>query len=262
MAIKFTKGGIDGIVVLNVRELLAQPFEAPGWTDLRVGWLLSITGPTQNDVVSNGSGGPVPETIPPGDISGGSGWEDRVRIGLFTPNSTFCGFTNRGSASGQFTPGSSQLVSSDLAVGTTNPNFWRAKNSLDNNLAVQIVDSGTNLLEQSPDGLQQHFVQNAAGAGGYATLSMMRLQRPDAGANAKRITVTVPQMPSGHSSDVLFTNTPTEPFLRTQLEAAFPSPVHQFGPFTLSQVPDRFMVSWPFSSSRLRIHAMSFAKVR
>jgi hypothetical protein len=261
MATKFTKGGIDGIIVLNVRELLFRPFEAPGWVDLRVGWLLSITQALNNDAITG-----LTDSIGTDPVS--LNWDDRVRIGLTNSGGAhgtgtiFCGFTNRGLTPSLLTAGSSKLVSSDIGIGTTNTNFWRVQNDNNNVLAAQIVVGSSQILASSLDGLQQHFVQNEAGAGGYATLVMMRFQRPDAQANAKQITISIPKMPSGHSSDVLFTNTPTEAFLRSHLEATFPATVQQFGPFTLTEVPDTMILYWPFTGSRLRIHAKGFAKVR
>lgn len=259
MAFKFTKGS-EGVVVLDTRQMLVQGIEAPLWTDLRVGWFLSVTAADDEDLTSETG---MAETIGTG-TSPTLSFNERVRIGLtdLQRNQIFCGFTNRGptvSSQGAESAGVSRLVPGDLGIGTTNTNYWRPANGLGPNFAAQIFDFS--MRASSTDGVQQHFPRVVGSVPGYATLLMLRFQRPDAGDNARTITMTIPQMPSGHSADVLFTSDPSEDLLRENM-VSFPETVQQFGPVNLSNPPDAFMVYWPFLNSRLRIHAMGFFKVR
>ena len=56
-----------------------------------------------------------------------------------------------------------------------------------------------------------------------------------------------------------FPGTPTSDLIQTNLEA-FPTTVNTIGPVELSVVPDAFHYYWPFTLSRLRIHAVGFLK--
>ena len=270
MAFKFTKtvaGNDDGIVVMAIRQLVKQPFEAPDWLDLRVGWLLSITRADNNDNISNTPAPNIVETIGASD-TGILPWTDRYGIGLtdMATGDTFLGYTNVGTGphGGTDTAGSSKVVSSDVGTGTTNSNYYRPRNGVNNTGFTAAVNDGA-FIHNVGLGTSQHFAQALPAAGGYATLLMLRFQRPDHGTNAKRITMTIPKIdhpPAGSSADVAFTDNPNEGYLRAQLQSTFPSPVTQLGPFTLTQVPNAFYVYWPFRNSKLRIHAMGVAKAR
>ena len=265
MALKFTKtvaGNDDGTIVLAIRQLLKQPFEAPDWLDLRVGWLLSITRSDNNDVISNTPAPNIVETIAGALLP----WTDRYAFGLtsMANNELFLGYTNVGTPYPQSSLGDSGVVSSDVGIGTTNSNYYRPRNGATNSTAA-IFDGLQSLVHVNLSRVQQHFAQTLPAAGGYATLLLLRFQRTDHGTNARRITMTIPMIdhpPSGTSADVLFTDNPSEGLLRAQLQATFPSPVSQMGPFTLSEVPNAFYVYWPFRNSKLRIHAMGLAKAR
>lgn len=256
MATVLNKGGTDKTVILGIRELLLQPFQAPEWLDLRVGWLLSITKAAVDDdpaALSEEIGTPPRPFL---------NWNDRLKIGLTDrqTGSIFMGFTNRGIGGRPLTQGTSKLVSSDIGVGTTNAWFWRPKNEISDNWSLQIVDQGSSLRALSGDGSQIHFPQDVANAGGYAVLLSLRLTRDNLTTRSKIITMTTKQATAGgHSADVLFTNSPTKALLQTNLQS-FPATVQQFGPVEMSQVPDVFIVYWPFRNSRLRIHAMGIVK--
>jgi hypothetical protein len=253
-AVCFAKGGTENTVILNVRTDVTQGFQAPHWIDLRIGWCLSVC----DDVIGAGDDvitglaeeiGTPPRPFLP--------WSDRYAIGI-TDKATkriFIGYTNANTPRPFSSMGTSQLVSSDSGIGTTNSNFWRPKNNQSDIRAMfQTIDNDLT-LGQAHNGAQIHFAQNTGGAGGYATLLMMRLRRPN--HDSKTITVTIKSDPVAHNGDVLYTNTPNDALLRSNLEA-FPTNVETIGPDTLSVVPDAFYLYWPFDHSRLRIHEMGF----
>jgi hypothetical protein len=236
------KGGTDKTVVLAVREEVFQPFVAPDWTDLRVGFLLSITGGTADD-------DPTTPAVQPETIIATS-FFDRYWIGVMSlDRALFIGYTNAG-------VGDTVLSSSDIGVGTTNAFFWRPNNSASNIASGGILGSGVFQIHSS-DGVQQHFAQNVASAGGYATMLLFRFRRDD--PTSSRITVTLKQDAVTHSGDVLFTNTPTANVLEENL-ASFPATVQQWGPITLFHAPEAMYLYWPFRNSRLRSHAMGILR--
>jgi len=263
---KVVAGNHDHTVIHNLRNWLVQPFDAPDWLDLRVGFLLSLAGATVDDPLPPASGGPdLTETIaiPPLINPDGRYWigvKDSSTVMPLNGGTVFIGFTNSDAeARIPEANGDSTLVSSDGGIGTGST-FWRPGCSqAPLYRTFNIFDGVVNRVVRPDDGLQQHFVQDSVAAGGYATLLMFRLQRPDASNNAKTITVTVPT--GTHSTDVLYTNTPTELLLRANMEA-FPTTVQTFGPVTLSAVPTAFYLYWPFHNSRIRNHCMGILKAR
>jgi hypothetical protein len=242
------KGGTDKVVILSTRTYVIYPFSAPGWTDLRVGFLSSVTDDVADDTITG-----LAETI----AQPGLTTSDRLWIGLKTNDDlfpknagvTFIGFTNCTVFLNE-TGGDSFLTSSDSGIGTTNSNFWRPGNSL-YPVTGAIWDGGT----PKPATILKpmHFAQDTTGAGGYAALHMLRLTRPSSGSSSP-ITVTTK---TGTNTDVLFTSTPTLDLLQTNLQN-FPTTVSQMGPVTLSKVPDALFCYWPFFNSRLRLHAVGF----
>lgn len=248
----YLKGGTDHLIIQKVRQFIAQPIEAPDWLDLRVGWLLSLTSATDPDTITG-----LAENI--GASRQFLGWADRYRIGLTDSltGTTFLGFTNRGFGDRETTSGQSQLVSSDGGIGTTNSNFWRPKlEGFDSAGYVLQITENDATRAHGAAGSEIHFAQDAGGAGGYATLLLLRLTRPD--INSKTITLFCKT--GAFSGDVLFTNSPTGDLLTANL-LSFPSVVQQIGPVTLGNVPDTFFMYWPWYNSRLRISAMGFSKV-
>jgi hypothetical protein len=256
------KGGTDKTVIMAVREFLPQRFQATGWTDLRIGFLLSVCGfadPGSDDTITG-----LTEEIgtPPRPPLGAA---DRYFIGLLdsATGTIFAGFTNTGSVRpfNGTSQGTSKLVSGDKGIGTSNNNYWRPKNEIDDNMSVAILDaSGTRA--RSADGSQIHFAQaNIGGAGpaGYATLLMLRLQRDNATNRSKIITISTKKDTTNHNADTLFTNTPTSALLASNLPA-LPVTAQTLGPIQLSQELDTLYLYWPFTISRLRIHAMGILK--
>jgi hypothetical protein len=251
MATVFDKAG-EKVTILSVREALIQPFTTtPPWLDLRIGFFLSVTQAAADDTITG-----LAETIG-SDPNAQVADSNRFFVGLLYPPSTFMGYTNRGSSpsTSQTTSGRSKLVSSDLGIGVTNTNFWRPTNEL-TDYTMQILDSWISRVLPTPLSAAIHFPQNTAGAGGYATLLMLRFQRDDYLGRAKIIRMSAKITPGGNSSDVLFSNTPSKSVLESNL-AGFPTTVQQLGPVQLSVVPDKLYLYWPFNSSRLRIHAAS-----
>jgi hypothetical protein len=231
------KGGTDKTVLFAVRTELFQPFQAPDWTDLRVGYLLSITGGTADD-------DPTSPAVQAETIVATS-FFDRYWIGVMDlTRAMFIGYTNAG-------VGDTVLSSSDGGVGA-GTDFWWPNNSASNIASGGIFSLSGGFQVRSTDGIQQHFAQDVVGAGGYATMFLLRFRRDDAGL--RRITVTLKQNTIAHSGDVLFTDTPSENLLEENL-ASFPSTVQTWGPITLFHVPEAMYVYWPFRGSRIRLHA-------
>lgn len=253
MATKITKSG-KAASVHDVREYLPQKLNAPGWTDLRVGFLVSVTKTSNTDDPAA-----LTETIGT-EPRPSLGSFDRYFIGVLGQlGHVFLGFTNRGqSTSGEFTQGSSKLIPSDGGIGVTNTNFWRPKNELSDTFSLQVID--TNITRaMGGDGSQIHLVQSAAGAGGYATLLMLRLQRDNAGSRAKTVSVSTKRDLVNHSGDVLFTNTPTKALLTANMQS-FPTVVQQLGPIELTEEPTHIYIYWPFRNSRIRVHCHGVLK--
>jgi hypothetical protein len=189
---------------------------------------------------------------------------DRVQIGVTdgTTGQVFCGYSNLPARARTISQGSSDLVSSDIGIGTTNTRYYRPRHGTpppngDNDIA-HIIDGGR-ALSSAPDGSQMHFVRDPATAGGYCTLFALRFTRADPHGRARVITMQVKKTASGHSSDFLFSTDPSATVMQSQLEA-FPTTVNTLGPVELSQVPDYMKLYWPFSQSRLRIHAVGVLK--
>lgn len=259
----YSKAG-EHTLILNTRCQLIYPFEAPNWTDLRVGFLLSLTQTTlDDDTTTLAENIPlVGDEVPP---------EDRYWIGLKTNNDllplnngvNFIGFTNF--STGNHNQGTSSVVSSDAGIGTTNAYFWRPKNDFDNPACAYILE-GVFDWPRFTD-IQQHFAQVPASAGGYATLLMMRITRASGeggngngkGPGGSPTPLTVSIKTGGFSADVLFTNTPTLDLLETNL-AAYPAVVQTVT--AALPAPDALYLYWPFHSSRLRCHALGFMKFR
>jgi hypothetical protein len=245
----YQKTAQDKVVILNVRGFEVQPFIAPNWMDLRVGFFLSLTSALADDTITG-----LAETI---TNTGSMQPQDRYYLGVVrnaSPLDPFIGFTNT-VESFPNTSGDSVLVSSDSGLGTTNANFWRPANSANNIVSAAIYNAGA-FRTVAVDGLQQHFVQDAAGAGGYAVLLGLQLLRD----NAQSLTVRVNIKSSGQSADMLYSNTPTLDVLRQALEA-WPAS-KQLGPVTLNALPDSFYFYWPFRNSRLRIHSYGVVKAK
>jgi hypothetical protein len=253
----FTKtvgGNDDKTLILTTRSQMVLPFQAPNWTDLRVGFFLSVCSLAGDDTITT-----LGEIITNPGSPDGLGPQDRYWIGLKdrgaalpkNPESVFVGFSNASPADHTIEPsGNSRLTSSDLGITATNVNFWRPNNSENQSRSGGIWQGFHNRFI-SGDGVQQHFVQTTAGAGGYATLLALRITRPD--KDSKRLTARVPHI-AQHSADVLFTDTPTLALLKATLQA-FPATVQQWNG-TLLSVPDALYLYWPFNNSRLRCHAL------
>ena len=250
----FNKGGTDITVVMDVRQGIIQPIVAPGWLDLRVGFFMSITLAGSDDTITGG----LPETItsvadPSIDYFIGVKTSDSNMP--TTPGTTFIGYHCH-PAPGL---GDTKLVSSDLAKGTTNSDYWRPYRQ------IGTVDFGSffSMLDSSVPrsfigNSYIHFVQNYAGghAAGYADLLMFRLTRPDATTHANLITAQ--SHLSSFSFDTLYSSTPTEAVLQTNLGAFPTSNIQTIGPTQLNNVPNALYWYWPFLNSQLRIHSSGF----
>lgn len=242
----------DNILILGTRESATQPFNAPGWTDLRVGFFVSLTQAGAVNDTPTGLGETFAASVPPTNPA------DYFYIGIKdsgpnlprgpAPNS-YIGWSNSVFSG---TP-NVQLLTSDLAVGSS-AYYWRAINSVTGR-TFMFVDN--NLLSLTPDigatsGLQSHFYQsadpgNSAPAGYYCGMLAFRLTR----ANPSTNSVTI-QIPS--PVDMFWTNAPTSDNLIAKLDP-FPAGGSVGGPITFSVLPSALFCYWPFHLSRLRISA-------
>jgi hypothetical protein len=253
---KVVAGVNDKTVILATREWLIYPFRASNWQDLRIGFFLSLCTAGADDPPSPITG--LTETIP---IPAVAGPQDRYWIGVkdastVMPNqqgSAFIGFCNDITFAGG--RGDSVLQSSDIGVGTTNTNYWRPGNAMFRT-SLGGIFSGPFVVGHSSDGIQNHYPQDVTGAGGYAVAIGLRLQR--ALTNPNMITATVKK--NVHSSDLLFSNTPTRAVLEAALRA-WPTNVQQWGPAQVAP-PTALYCYWPFTNSRLRIHSCGLVKVK
>src|SRR5438477_4536332 len=92
MAKIYSKSG-EHVIICAVREAHIRPFQATDWTDLRVGFFLSLCGsadPADDDVITG-----LAETIG-SDPNALVPWTDRIAIGLTdsATGATFLGYTN------------------------------------------------------------------------------------------------------------------------------------------------------------------------
>lgn len=252
---KVDGGADDKLVILNTRAYVRYPFEADNWTDLRIGFFVSLTSTGADNTITG-----LAETTIGSNLTSDLGYY----IGAYSnvdplPGelrpSTFIGFTN---FPGRISVGTGKLLSSDIGQGTSNTDFWRPDSTLRVKIYGAIIDQQIPLATFT-SAIQPHFVQNYAGghAPGYATLLGIRMTRPTATSN----TLTV-QIKSGTlTGDILFSSTPTSALLDSNL-AAFPTTVQQVGPVTVQGVPTTLFCYWPFLNSRLRIHAVRVFQAR
>src|SRR5580765_6939876 len=100
----------DRVIILNPRAYYIQPFLAPDWTDLRLGFFLSLTDKTNDDLTTG-----FAETITGAPFAA----YDRYWLGVIdvAGGQTFAGFTNVGARLPD-TYGDSVLVASDSGIGT------------------------------------------------------------------------------------------------------------------------------------------------
>lgn len=237
----------DRAIILNPRAFYIQPFLAPNWTDLRVGFFLSLTDKTNDDLTTG-----FAQTITnPGALHS----SDRYFLGVIntTTGNPFYGFTNLA----QFDPdriGDSTLVASDAGVGTGTA-FWRPGNSANNKYTAAIVDHGQ-IRRVLVDNLQIHFPADATTvAAGYAVLLGLQLLRDD--ATSKNITMRIKS--TTKSADMLYSNTPTKELIHSSLDP-WPASL-QLGPILVTNVPNAFYFYWPWSNSRLRVHSIGVLRM-
>jgi hypothetical protein len=238
----------DRAIILNPRAYYIQPFLAPDWTDLRLGFFLSLTDKTNDDLTTG-----FAETItnPP---LGLDAW-NRYWLGVLGPGGqTFAGFTNVGNVLPDRT-GDSVLVGSDAGIGAGS-SFWWPHNSSNSQYTAAIFDQNVKLTAGNVDNAQQHFPQDAPTvAAGYAVLLGLQLLRDNATSN--RITMRIKS--TTKSADMLFSNTPTKELIHSSLD---PWPASaQLGPVTVSTVPNSFYFYWPFHNSRLRVHSIGVLRM-
>ena len=259
----FLKGTSDNTLVLDTRCQMSYPLSAPNWMDLRVGFFLSVCSTAVDDPPSPITG--LAESIAPDPLLGLPP-QDLFWAGIKTnndslPYSNNVGFIGYSNSSGN-NPGlfSSDLVSSDGGIGTTNNNFWRPRTLLRNNVDgpnAMIIDGSANPFSPRFTNVQQHFAQvwDGTSAFPYATLLMLRIRRPN--PTSTNLTVTIKQ--GTNSGDVLFTNTPSANLLENNL-SGYPTVVQTVTIVSMRYIPDSIFLYWPFHQSRLRCHALGFMK--
>jgi hypothetical protein len=277
MATIYTQTGSEKAVILGVREAMVYPFSTTEeWTDLRVGFFLSLTTAGASDTHTG-----LTETL----TTTGSP-EDRFWLGLKTNNDTFphlypgafAGLTNDQSFADS-TP--SKLVSSDDQIGTSTTDFWRVSsplatdgifdNAISNDPTDDLVGATTDptgKLEESGDIKQIlpvqsyiHFPQNVTNAGGYAVLVLLRYQLTPTDNRIGYRTLTMTQKLERYSTDIAYSNTPTVAEIRAQLQNPPTTMTDSNGPRRIYGELDAVYAYWPFNNSRLRIHALAIEKM-
>lgn len=247
MAHVFVKGDGSHVVVLEVREAYYQPFVAPGWTDLRVGFYLSLTNNLVDDTITG-----LGETLVDA-LTGESFWIGFKTRGNVLPGNAGVSFIGFGNAQ----VGQNKLISSDAQRGTTNTYFWRNTTIGGNNpTEFWVIDNGVTRYFESEASFSLHFPQDDTGAGGYAGLVGIRLVRPSPISNQISVMIHT----NVFSADMGFTNTPTKAVLQAALET-WPTSVLTLGPYTFNQIPDSVFLYWPYTLSRLRVHSRGILKL-
>ena len=247
----WAKTAQDKVVALRVRQYAVYPWRAPNWTDLRVGFFLSISKATD---LTNVTG--LDETIGPDDRTP-MHMTDRYWIGVKSANDVFpvsaanvgfIGFSNLGPNQGTMC----RSISSSSAAGTgPGANYWWPHNGLDSKLSAVIAD-GRTTVAHSPAGMQQHFPLDLVG--GYAVMLGIRLLRPN--KDSKVLTVQIKN--TGGGADLGYSDTPTKEICLAFLQA-WP-PAAQIGPVEMRNVPNALYFYWPFHNSRLRVHSVAALK--
>lgn len=244
----WAKTPADKVVALRVRQYGVYPWRATNWTDVRLGFFLSVSQVGDLNLVTG-----LDETIGPDDRTPMRN-TDFYWIGAKTandvfPNSAanvcFCGFTNRG---GLGIPiGRSMLSATDagIAAGTQ---YWWPHNGKDANLSAGIID-GRTVVSRSPAGMQQHFPRDLVG--GYAVMLGLRILRPN--KDSKMLTMQIKS--AGGNADMGYSDTPTKEICLSFIQS-WPA-AGQIGPVEVLTVPNAFYFYWPFNNSRLRIHSVA-----
>jgi hypothetical protein len=262
--------GSDKLVLLDIREPLIQPIQAPDWTDLRIGMYLSVTTAAASDApgdptiaeLINPAGGDPTAAILAAHNRYWIGFKDRSKVLPTEAGTQFIGWTcPRPPLRLDTSQGPTELLASDYAVGTaTSLYYWRVANTASTILPTYLnffLFDGNQSRGGGDTGEALHFVKDTTARPNYAVLAAIRIQRDS--KTSKRLTVTIPTDGVG-ASDLGYTNDPTKSRLRTTLEAWTTGAIKTHGPVDFSKVPDSLFVFWPFRQSRLRIHEWGFIK--
>jgi hypothetical protein len=237
--------GSEQVLVLGVREALIYPAVIPDWLDVRVGAFVSLTKASADDDPTA-----LTETLTTtGDEA------DRLWFGVkdntnsLPRSSCFFGISNSLATEGA---GSSLIESIDSSTR------WKARNATVP--TGVLVNDGTTI---SVDGTMEPFrtVQNPATIGGYATLVLLRLVRGAvlAGNTADHLYVAKTTDVSDFADAGVETSTPTIQLIRDNFRSAVWTEVLPGG-HTFAVAPNTFYAYWPYSNSRLRIHAIVVEK--
>ena len=237
------KNVADRVIILNPRAYYFHPFLAPDWTDLRLGFFLSLCGnadPVEDDDTITG----IAETIPNPSVL--QSW-DRYWLGVVdsVTGKTFAGFTNT-AAQLPDRQGRQHAYRQRRRHGhRAQLSGARAIQKIASCYSAAIFDNDTNRTPSVTD-LQQHFPQDAGTvAAGYAVLLGLQLTRDN--TTSKNITMNIKS--TTKSADMLYSNTPTKELLHSSLD---PWPASkQLGPVLVSNVPDTFFFYWPWHNSTI-----------
>ncbi len=233
--------GTDKTLILDTRAPFLQAFKATNWTDLRLSIMLSVTKQSDpNDPTSLG------ETIGAGEDSNQVYIGFKSSDGLLPPSSNFFGFSTQ-----KATPDGTSTSLFDNAQFVNQYNFQR-------NLAASCylyASNGTTKLQGTGSAASFPLVDTVTAD--YATLIILQMLRNDPTLNvvdALAVAVgggTIPWTGANYA-DTSVGN------IRTLTAAATYQIVG--GPFTFNPVPDALYVFWPFTLSRLRLHAYCLEK--
>jgi hypothetical protein len=235
--------GSEKVLVLAPREAVIYPAVVPNWLDVRIGAFVSLTKLAVDDDPTG-----LTETL---TTTGAEG--DRLWLGVkdntnFMPRlSNFFGISNSLATEAS---GSSLIESIDSSTR------WKARNA--NAPTGILVNDGTTI---TVDGTMEPFrtIQNPATVGGYATLVLLRLVRNIVGNTADHLYVVKTHDVIDFADAGVETTTPTIAMIRDNFRTATWTEVLTGG-HTFSAAPSTFYAYWPYSNSRLRIHALVVEK--
>lgn len=256
----FIRGGTDHIVIPNVRTDVRWKFDAGQWTELRIGWFLSITAASNNDLTT-GLAETISQTTSPYDCYW-LGLKSDGPLFPFAGASQFVGFTNFGGAFPVRAPFDSKLVSSDIGVGTSNAYWWRPTTSVlpgsPNGFCGFSAKEYTQNRSSLGVGWEQHFAQDTVNAGGYGTCLGFRLRRSS--PTSTLFTVDV-KASTADDCQLQQSNTVTQDNLLSIL-TSWPTSVRTSPQILFQAMPTTMFLYWPFTQSRLRIMSRGFYRFR
>jgi hypothetical protein len=241
------KTASDQTLILGTREGLLYPFTAPNWTELVLSFWWSLTKAAVDDDTTSLSESLTYSTM-----------RDRIWWGFKTNNSNFP------TSSGVVFAGSSTVSGASEAI-VANGNYWETSGVNQGLLANSfdgVSSSGTASGGQRPDAPAVAASFPSPYTNNYAVAWVIALTRPNSSSNvvtAKQYKPSVQQTYNGIPNPSALPTVANLRALTIGVRASV-TPVSETSPLTLSALPNAVFIYWPYSNSRLRIHAMVLEK--